>query len=355
MIIKLQWDGKNKQVIESPDGDFYNVPTKLYGDTEQRALRVWNDYVYFDKTTGCLLTGDQGTGKTLLGQLIANIAIKERNLPVYMVSAKAEGNQDVTNLIDYINNLRECVIFMDEFGKMIRYTAQDQFLTMLSDLKKTKKIFILTENDTYNINRYILNRPGRIKYHFDYTKINSKVLLDYCKDKGVNDSFIKELVNKHEKTNVFSFDQLEAIVDEHRKYPTESLKDITEVLNVAVLRTKVTYTISSVYDRRKEEYVEFKPMSGLNQKDIGLRSYTNVVIHIKRSKPAQEPNDITQLNQTNQLTEAIPGMPVSNYKEPEYTIYNYNVSDDDKVAIVRDENVVLTTPEYIITYTKEDN
>lgn len=338
MIIKLTWDGKNKQVIETPDGDYFIVPNKLYGDTEQKALRVWNDYVYYEKTTGCLLTGDQGTGKTLLGELISNIAIRERNMPVYMVNCKAEDKHDATPLIEYINNLRECVVFMDEFGKMVKYYAQDQFLTMLSDLKKTKKIFILTENSTYNINSYILNRPGRIKYHFDYTKINRSILTDYCKDKNVSEDLIRAMIDKHDKTNVFSFDQLEAIVDEHRKYPNESLHDILEVLNAAVLRTKISYKISSVFDKNKQEYVEFKPTNNLNKKSIGLTKYEHVKVSIARNRS----NERNEYDETRNV--------------PSYFTYQYYIQEDDNMAIIKsDGSVVLTTPEYIITYVKEEN
>jgi SpoVK/Ycf46/Vps4 family AAA+-type ATPase len=342
MIIKLNWDGKNKQVIATPDGDFFITPNKLYGDTEQKALRVWNDYVYYDKTTGCLLTGAQGTGKTLLGELISNIAIRERNMPVYMLTCKAEDNHDATALIEYINNLRECVVFMDEFGKMIKYRAQDQFLTMLSDLKKTKKIFILTENSTLNINSYILNRPGRIKYHFDYTKISRSILTDYCRDKKVSEELTKAMADKHDKTNVFSFDQLEAIVDEHRKYPNETLHDILEVLNADVLRTKISYRLSSVFDKNKQEYVEFKPISNLSKKNIGLIKYEQIKISIARNKD----------NNSKMYPD---GSYNENNNIPSYFTYQYFIQEDDDMAIQRDDCVVLTTPEYIITYVKEEN
>ena len=345
MIYKVTWDYKAKEIISVPDGDFFKVPTKLYGDTKQRALRVWNDYVYYGKSTGCLLTGDQGTGKTLLGQLISNIAIEEKGMPIYMVTIKPNEGQDITPLIEYLNNLRECVIFIDEFAKMIKYKVQDQFLTMLSDLKRTKKIFILTENDTYDINRFILNRPGRIKYHFDYTKINSKVLIDYCKDKNVSDSFIKDLLNKHDNSNIFSFDQLEAIVDEHKKYPSEPLKDILDVLNLSVLRFKVKYNLSSVFDKRKQEYVEFKPMNGLRKRDVGLELFSNVVIEIIKEK---QNNEIS--GNQDDIMEALQGKPT---QQPETYKYVYHISNIDKQAIARDDSVVLTTPEYIITYIKE--
>lgn len=342
MIIKLTWDGRNKQVIETPDGDYFTVPNKLYGDTEQKALRVWNDYVYYDRTTGCLLTGDQGTGKTLLGELISNIAIRERNMPVYMVNCKAEDKHDATILIEHINNLRECVIFMDEFGKMIKYYAQDQFLTMLSDLKKTKKIFILTENSTYNINSYILNRPGRIKYHYDYTKISRSILTDYCTDKKVSEDLLKGMIDKHDKTNVFSFDQLEAIVDEHRKYPNETLHDILEVLNAAVLRTTISYKISSVFDKNKQEYVEFKPTSKLNKKSIGLTKYVQVKISIAKNKPNVKTDGNGEYGEMNDT--------------PSYFTYQYFIQEDENMAITKDDgSVVLTTPEYIITYVAEEN
>ena len=63
------------------------------------------------------------------------------------------------------------------------------------------------------------------------------------------------MTDKHDKTNVFSFDQLEAIVDEHRKYPNETLHEILEVLNADVLRTKISYRLSSVFDKNPHSTV----------------------------------------------------------------------------------------------------
>ena len=114
--------------------DRFTVPSKIYGDGMQKVIRIWNDYAIGGKSTGCMLLGDKGSGKTLLSSLLCNLAIDNR-LPVITIS---EINPSI-ELIGYLSSLKRCVLLFDEFGKIINNILQDKILTMLSDYCNTHK------------------------------------------------------------------------------------------------------------------------------------------------------------------------------------------------------------------------
>lgn len=198
------------------------------------------------------------THNTYVATLLGNVAI-DNKLPVYMLYGKYP-EESITQIITFMSRLRNCVIFMDEFGKMIDTRTQNLFLTMLSDLNDTKKIFVLTENNRYEISKYILDRPGRIKYFLEFTKIPESTLLDYLKDFDIKEDFYNDILKLYSKVNEFSFDHIKAIVNEHLKYPNESLTDIINIINAPSLRKQSFLEIVTVM--KKPDNKECQIVSG---------------------------------------------------------------------------------------------
>lgn len=246
-IIKL--NNTNNNTLNLPNytleyvSNKLTVPEKIYGDTFQHAVRIWNDYALGDKSTGCLLLGDKGTGKTLLGSIISNIAI-DNHLPVIMVTEI----QATTELIQFLSQLNKCVLLLDEFVKNINYDMQSIMLTMFSDLINTRKLFIITENSDRYLQSYLLDRPGRVKYRLDFDKLSIKTFEDYTREFIKNKSFLEELTELYHSAIEFSFDQLSGIVKEHLNYPNDTLDDLLNILNVKSLRKTAYLQIVKVID-----------------------------------------------------------------------------------------------------------
>ena len=63
------------------------VPDKIYGNAYHRVGKCIKTYTDRPTSTGILMTGDKGTGKTLLMSLLANRVIEDLNMPVILVRA----------------------------------------------------------------------------------------------------------------------------------------------------------------------------------------------------------------------------------------------------------------------------
>ena len=255
-----------------PRYDKFVVPNKIYGSLKNKAVRVWNSFVEDEGRTGVLLTGDSGGGKTLLGSIISNLALDSKLPVIFLNSIKV-----TPELIAYLSMFTNVVIYMDEFRKLTDYSTQDLILTFLSD-KNYKRLFILTENGTYGISNYILDRPGRVKYHFTFEKIEKDIVDELCLDYGVDEPFKKDLLALHNRTTIFSFDQLQALVKEHLKYPEDTLEQLLNILNLHSLSKPDRIWVASVRQAGTPDYVSFKPdTDGMEFDKFKLDGYCVVV------------------------------------------------------------------------------
>ena len=242
VIYYVRWSNEYKNYFLEEYNTKFTVPSKVYGNLNKIATRVWDDYVLSNKSTGIILSGAAGGGKSLVISLIANLALKHNMAVIMLQKIKVDNN-----LLHWLSTLTRCVIFMDEFGKMIPRQDQEQMLTMFTDINGAKKIYLLTENKLSYVSEYILNRPGRIKYHVNFDKIDKETLVEYCKDNNVREDFFNDLMRKYKTASIFTFDHLQCIVSEHVKYPNEDFKSLIEWLNLDLFKKKDIYTIKSIF------------------------------------------------------------------------------------------------------------
>jgi hypothetical protein len=213
--------------------DRLQIPEKIYGTARQRVHKCISTYIDRDTSTGILLTGDKGTGKTLLMSLLANEVITQLDMPVILVRDAYSGEA----FDRFIQSIGECCVVFDEFGKMYDSTKhsdgpnQDSLLGLLDGVDKTKRLIIMTENSELDISDFMLNRPSRVYYHFRYKKLDEGSIKGYCEDRGVEDIVIREIVDLSRRSRIFSFDMLQSIVEEHVRYG-ESITTIIDELNI---------------------------------------------------------------------------------------------------------------------------
>lgn len=252
----------------------FQEPEKIYGDMLQRCIRVWNHYAISRESTGCMFTGAPGSGKTKASEMLCNIAI-DMGLPVILcVNIEVK-----TELIQFLANMKDCVLFFDEFKKNVNYQHEQKMLNMLADVE-ARRLFIITENDSNSVSEFIRNRPGRIRYHFRYDKISKAVFEDFCKDYKIKKEFLEELGDKYKNSNIFTFDQLQAIVMEHIHYPDETLTSLLETLNLHDLLKPRKFIPVKFYRSSDKRIEKFSHSSFKNEEDVFKRGYAECNIQL---------------------------------------------------------------------------
>jgi hypothetical protein len=214
----------------------FNIAEKIYGEAESICERVLNTFEISKGNLGVLFSGPKGLGKSLTTRFICTEAMK-KGLPIILVTKYFD---NIASFIETIN--QTSVIVFDEFEKHYQdqsknkydeLEGQNSLLNLFDSTLSTKKLFLLTCNDLINISVYLLNRPGRIHYHFKAKRLSIENITIYCKDNLPEKMhhLISEICSLGARIPDFSYDMLKAILFELKTYDC-GLDDAAQVLNI---------------------------------------------------------------------------------------------------------------------------
>jgi hypothetical protein len=232
----------------------FSMPEKVYGNPNARVDRIKQTFHDRNRSTGVLLSGDKGSGKTLLSKALS-ISLIQEGIPTIVVNEPWSG-QEFNNLIGHIK--QPALVIFDEFDKVYSKEEQQELLTLLDGTVETKKLFVLTTNSGH-VDEHLLNRPGRIYYKFNYAGIDETFVREYLEDVLWNKTYIDEFVKISNTFSSFTFDMLQTVVEEMNRYdesPATAIKD----LNVDIASENVLYTVTVLYDGT-EVNNKFYPMN----------------------------------------------------------------------------------------------
>jgi len=206
--------------------DSFEIKGKIYGDTKRTAERVFNTFMDRPASTGVMLTGEKGSGKTLLAKMLS-INAQAKGIPTIVINQPWCG-EDFNAFIQMIE--QPTVILFDEFEKVYDREDQERMLTLLDGVYPSKKLFILTCNDKWRVNEHMRNRPGRIYYMMDYKGLDNDFIVEYCEDNLKNKLHIPSVCRIAMIFSQFNFDMLKAMVEEMNRYD-ESPQEVMKMLN----------------------------------------------------------------------------------------------------------------------------
>lgn len=187
---------------------------KIYGNTMKFANRIMATFKDRPSTTGVLLSGEKGSGKTLLAKIISQMGA-ELGCPTLTINQPLHG-EDFNKFVQDIDV--PAIIIFDEFEKIYDEEAQQSLLTLFDGMYPTKKLFIMTCNDKWRIDSHMRNRPGRIFYALDFAGLDIDFIREYCQDNLNNKEHIESVCRASVLFSQFNFDMLKALVEEMNRF-----------------------------------------------------------------------------------------------------------------------------------------
>jgi hypothetical protein len=219
---------------------FVQLP-KVYGSSLQNADRILNTFMDRPASTGTLLVGEKGSGKTLLAREIS-IKAAEKGIPTIIINSAYSGEA----FMEFLAAITQpTIILFDEFEKMYnprKNDGQESILTLLDGVFQSRKLFLMTCNDKLAIDQYMINRPGRLFYIMEFSGLSSDFVLDYLNDVLNDKSQIENVVRIIDIFKTFNFDMLKALVEEMNRY-NETPRQALEFLNINPSKDYATYAV----------------------------------------------------------------------------------------------------------------
>jgi hypothetical protein len=295
----------------------FHITGKIYGKTLQHAERILNTFDVRPNATGVLLSGEKGSGKTMLAKIISQKAA-DKGIPTIIINDSFSGD-DFNSFIQSIDTA--AVVIFDEFEKVFTQEDQEGILTLLDGVYPTKKLFILTTNDKYRVNQHMTNRPGRIFYMIEYKGIDLQFIEEYCVDNLNNKSHIQQICRLTMMYPVFNFDMLKALVEEMNRY-NESPNEALEILNA-----KPFMDDSTRYDVKIVENGKPLDMDDVHPRTIRGNPITNTDLEFYID--TEEDNDGDSDSYRIELTQNH-----LNKIDPDNGTFTYVIEDEKKTTVI---------------------
>ena len=220
--------------------DDFGIDHKVYGSANSRAKRIMQTFEDRPGNTGVLLEGEKGSGKTLLTKVLARDFVAKGYVCLLVGGAFCGPSFN-----DFLAQIKQpALVVFDEFEKVYDDAKQTMLLSTFDGLFSAKKLFAVTVNDTYKVNAYFKNRPGRFMYRYNYVGLEDQFIQEYCEENLKDKTQISKIITFATIMGKFNFDMLKHVVEDMNRYG-ESIGEVLKHLNIqndgnAYIRAQLT-------------------------------------------------------------------------------------------------------------------
>jgi hypothetical protein len=129
-------------------------------------------------------------------------------------------------------------MLLDEFEKIFKINdeedggAQYSMLGILDGALRSKFLFLLTINEEDKMSKFLLNRPGRIHYKWDFSGVPDDTIEEVAKATLEDPERVNDIMKISTFVGEMSMDILLSIIKEVNEYPEQSVKDLLEDMNL---------------------------------------------------------------------------------------------------------------------------
>lgn len=232
-VYNLKWDRYNGMSYFEEDG-LLSLPAKVY-TTKSDDVFIKRVNTYFQKTsklsTGVMLSGIKGTGKTVMAKVIA----KNSNLPIIVV----DEDYPTGRINDFFRKFETPVTII--FDEVDKHWDTEDLLGWLDGVQtNAKKLVLFTCNNEDRVNDYLKDRCSRVRYirHFEAND-NARFLREILRDKGIAEDKIEDTYT-FIVTNfgLLSIDNILSFIDEKLLFPELSNEEIFNDMNISSKKGK---------------------------------------------------------------------------------------------------------------------
>lgn len=265
---------------------------KVYGDHASRVDIAFESYGKMQgRNLGVILSGAKGIGKTLVSRLMVEKAL-EAGMPVLLVEGDEPG------LVEYIGKInQDMMVLFDEFDKNFSFKsrdainpadAQNHLLTLFDGIYAGHKLFVITCNEVDRLSDYLLNRPGRFRYHFRFSFPGEAEIRAYLHDnigKGKLTEEDEGRIVRFASLVPVTYDILHAIAGEIDM--GRSFAEAMSILNIVNLSREMSFRVvarGEINGKETTDYLDY-------HKEIDL--FTDIEQSLGWCVDATDPNSST--------------------------------------------------------------